>query len=721
MSSADNTRFQQRPRRPERVLKVVFGLVLVLPLLAWCVISYQTYRTLDADARERTHRLADLLHEHALKVFETQVLVADQAEQILFGLTDAQIIARTDELWPRLRALTGRLPQLQDIWVIDAKGFPLVVTNLPKAPRDIDLSDRTYFQVHRDGRVRTGDVYVSNLLQGRADPSRVFFQLSRVRQGDGDFRGVIALSIEPNYFSTFYAQAAEEEFAFLALIRDDGNILAHDSAVGTAAGDVFRAAVANSPDRGFFVDAASDRYVAYRKVAAYPVYVLVGFDRSSIAREWRAQSFMHLYFGVPAVIGLLTLIVLARRQNRREYASLAKLQREMVHRQELEAQLHHSQRLESLGRLTGGVAHDFNNLLAVVSGSLELLRKRVPPELQREHQFIDRALAGVARGSQLNRRLLSFARQQKLDPECVDAHAVICEVAEMARLSVDAQVTIDVEPAREATWIRIDRGQFETALLNLCINARDAMPDGGRVVLSTERAHLDEAAARRHQLAGGSYCLVRVADTGEGMSPEVLGKAAEPFFTTKPPGFGTGLGLSQVHGFITQSGGRMRIDSSAGVGTMIDLYLPLEEPPAAQGAGEDDTELPRGRDGETILVVDDDASIRRLTAEALRDLGYASLTAKNLHEALDVLREAGAVTAVLTDVTMAGGDGWRLSEEIAALHPDLPVAFMTGFNPGEDRLTERHLVLRKPFSMADLARLIRCLLDGTEKVKHPSS
>ena len=214
------------PQRPEQVLKIIFGLLLVLPLLVWSFSAYQTYLAVQSDAIERTRRMADLLHEHALKVFETQELVASQVEQFLFGLSDQQIIEREAALWPRFRGISDKLEQLQDIWVLDALGHPLLVTTFAQAPRNLDLSDRAYFVVHRDKLVSPGDFYLSEPLRGRADPSLIFFQLSKARIVDDVFRGVTALSVEPRYFSNFYAGVANNGFSRLLVSRVDGTVLA---------------------------------------------------------------------------------------------------------------------------------------------------------------------------------------------------------------------------------------------------------------------------------------------------------------------------------------------------------------------------------------------------------------------------------------------------------------------------------------------------------------
>ena len=708
------------PQRPEQVLKIIFGLLLVLPLLVWSVSAYQTYLAVQSDAIERTRRMADLLHEHALKVFETQELVASQVEQFLFGLSDQQIIEREASLWPRFRGISDKLEQLQDIWVLDALGHPLLVTTFAQAPRNLDLSDRAYFVVHRDKLVPPGDFYISEPLRGRADPSLVFFQLSKARIVDDVFRGVTALSVEPRYFSNFYAGVANNGFSRLLVSRVDGTALAQFPApvslsIGPKPNALFSAAVQTSPNQGMFIEAQADGkpdwIVAYRKLQGYPAYVQVAFDTAKSFAQWREQSVAHLYFGVPAVVGLLILIMLALRQHRREYSSLLKLQAETQHRRELEAQLHHAQRLESVGRLTGGVAHDFNNLLAVVSGSLELLRKRMLPSSEREFLLIDRALAAVERGSVLIRRLLSFARQQALEPACIDANDVVVDVADMARLSVGPHVQIEVERSGGQAWVTIDRSQFEAALLNLCVNARDAMPDGGRLQIKVDICAIAEAEATRHGLLAGPYVVIGVRDEGTGMTPEVLQKAAEPFFTTKAAGFGTGLGLSQVHGFITQSGGKVAIDSRPAMGTTVNLYLPLSAASEGRIIETSSETGPRGLPTETILVVDDDPAVRSLTAEALRNVGYDVVEVDGPASAVALLSTEKAVTAMLTDVVMPGSDGWQLADKVAQLRPALPIAFMTGFDPSADRQRPGALILRKPFSLQDLAIAMRALID----------
>ncbi len=716
----------QQPRGPERALKVIFAVVLIGPLLAWAILSYTQYQSTFAEARERTLRMADLLHEHALKVFETQDIVATQVDQILFGLSDPEIIARQHELWPRLKAIAEALDQLQDIWVIDAEGHPLIVTNFEIAPRGIPLADRTYFSVHLNQQEPPGAFYISEPLHGRVDPSLVFFRLSRRREVDGVFRGVTALAIEPDYFSTFYKSVAGGGFAALSLTRTDGTVLANypkpdDLTRVDRKGPEFQAAI-KAGNRGIYRQASrsgeNDEIVAFRKLEHYPAYVLVTFDTGVAIRAWHSQVVSHLYFGIPAVLGLLVLIGFALRLQRREYASLIKLQAETQHRRELESQLHHAQRLESLGRLTGGVAHDFNNLLAVIFGSLELLRKRLPFDASREQQLVSRALLGAERGAVLVRRLMSFARQQSLAPERLDAHAALFDLADMARLSVGPSIEVCIDQAEERVWIDIDRSQFESALLNVCMNARDAMPDGGCLSLSAQKLEIRGLEAQQLQLAEGSYALICVRDQGVGMTSEVLEKAAEPFFTTKPPGQGTGLGLSQVHGFILQSGGKMQIRSAPGAGTNVRLILPLAaEPPTRQPVKDEGD--PRASAGEIVLVVEDDMAVRNFTIEVLRSLGYGVKDAPTAELALTILSSAERIDAVLADIVMPGMDGWTLAEEIEKLHPCLPVGLMTGFDPRQPGHLRGRLVLRKPFTISELADAVRELVGARVKNAGP--
>ena len=399
-----------------------------------------------------------------------------------------------------------------------------------------------------------------------------------------------------------------------------------------------------------------------------------------------------------------------------------------------EEQLRQSQKMEAVGQLTGGLAHDFNNLLAGISGSLELLQARVAQgrigDLER---YLAAAQGASKRAAALTHRLLAFTRRQTLDPKPTDANRLVAGMEEMIRRTVGPEVAVEIVGAGGLWTTLVDPNQLENALLNLCINARDAMaqpspggdtreagarPNGGRLTIETGNKWLDERTARQRGLPPGQYVSLCVSDTGTGMTPEVVRRAFDPFFTTKPIGMGTGLGLSMIYGFVQQSGGQARIYSEPGQGTMVCLYLPRHhgEAEAADGPGEP-AAAPRAGAGETVLVVDDEPTVRMLVTEILEELGYTAIEAADGAAGLRVLRSNTRIDLLVTDVGLPGGmNGRQVADAARVTRPGLKVLFITGYAENAV-LSHGHLepgmhVLTKPFAMEAMASRIKELIAG---------
>ncbi|RKK01498.1 response regulator [Pseudoroseomonas wenyumeiae] len=386
-------------------------------------------------------------------------------------------------------------------------------------------------------------------------------------------------------------------------------------------------------------------------------------------------------------------------------------------RERLEEQLRQSQKMEAVGQLTGGIAHDFNNLLTGISGSLELISTCMARgRIQEMERFIEVAQGAATRAAALTHRLLAFSRRQTLDPRPTDANRLVAGMEELVRRTVGPAISLQVVPGAGLWPILIDHHQLENALLNLCINARDAMPEGGRLTIETANRPMDAAEAGALDLPPGAYVSVCVSDTGTGMTPEVAAKAFDPFFTTKPLGQGTGLGLSMIYGFARQSGGQARICSAPGEGTTICLYLPRHEgASAAEGTGEAPHGMAPARRGETVLVVDDEPTVRLLVVEILQDLGYATIEAADGASGLQVLRSDARIDLLVSDVGLPGGmNGRQMVDAAREARPDLKVLFITGYHEdaalGPSRLAPGTQVLSKPFSMEILADRVRALI-----------
>ena len=379
-----------------------------------------------------------------------------------------------------------------------------------------------------------------------------------------------------------------------------------------------------------------------------------------------------------------------------------------------EEQLRQSQKMEAVGQLTGGIAHDFNNLLAGISGSLEMMNTRIT---QGRHKDIDKymvaAQGATKRAAALTHRLLAFSRRQTLAPKATDVNALVGGMLDLVQRTVGPSVRVETIGAAGLWPALVDPSQLENALLNLCINARDAMPAGGRIVIETANRQLDGPAARRQDMPAGEYLSLSVSDTGTGMPPEVIAKAFDPFFTTKPLGQGTGLGLSMIYGFAKQSGGQVRIHSKEGEGTTVNIFLPrhrgdAEREEARQEAGP----RPVAQAGETVLVVDDEPTVRMLVTDVLGDLGYTAVEAADGAAGLKVLQSDARIDFLVTDVGLPGGlNGRQMADAARVTRPDLKVLFITGFAENalltNGQLEPGMAVLTKPFAVETLAARIR--------------
>ena len=391
---------------------------------------------------------------------------------------------------------------------------------------------------------------------------------------------------------------------------------------------------------------------------------------------------------------------------------------EMAAREDAETRLRQMQKMESIGQLTGGIAHDFNNMLAIVIGSLDLAERRLEREPDRALQSIENAREGAQRAATLTARLLAFSRQQPLAPVPLDANKLVSGMSELLRRALGEHVLVETVLAGGLWTTFVDASQLESALLNLAVNGRDAMPDGGRLTIETANSYLDEAyAATREEVQPGQYVAICVSDTGVGMSNEVAAQAFEPFFTTKGIGKGTGLGLSQVFGFVKQSGGHIAIYSEIGEGTTVKLYLPRHIGPAAvRSAPEASEDIPQGKTSDIILVVEDEDRVRHFAVDALRELGYTVLSASNGFDGLDIIRDQPRLSLLLTDIVMPRMNGRQLADEARQILPGLRVLYTTGYTRNavvhNGILDPGVALLAKPFTIAQLALRVRAILDG---------
>jgi signal transduction histidine kinase/CheY-like chemotaxis protein len=453
-------------------------------------------------------------------------------------------------------------------------------------------------------------------------------------------------------------------------------------------------------------------------------------DRLLALRQSRlTTSTMLLQVGAAVVFLLICAVgLLTNHLTRRSFAALVtvrdrlfitnqELLEQASQREQVESQFRQAQKMEAIGQLTGGIAHDFNNMLGVIAGSLDLIQRRINSGVFGIERFVESAKMATERGASLTHRLLAFARQQPLAPEPVDANKMIAGMSDLLRSTLGEPFHIEIVSAAGLWTAHADAHQLESAILNIAINARDAMPQGGKITIETANADLDDAYCKHHaDVEAGQFVMLAISDTGAGMKPDVAARAFDPFFTTKPTGSGTGLGLSQVYGFVKQSRGHIKVYSEPGAGTTVKIYLPR-----LVSADEKRVEIlpPQsvrtGDPSEIILVVEDDPLVRRLTTEALQELGYTVFDSDSAANARTILERVPDIKLLFTDVVMPGANGKQLADEASRLRPDLKVLYTTGYTPNAvvhgGVLDSGVHLLSKPFTLDQLAAKVRAVLD----------
>jgi signal transduction histidine kinase/CheY-like chemotaxis protein len=737
-----------------RVRLLIIALLAVLLPAVWALLRFQDDRRTQvaADAQRLATRAQDTFDEIAQRVRATA--------QLHYGLARAGELSRPDR-----RACSAFLsevreahPQYTGILTIRPDGR-LFCDSL-NTGRELDLNDRGYFR--RALAAPSGVVLEPTF--GRLTGRAVLQVAHPARAGDGSLQFVLLASLD--LARVLPAAAPPGRAPRLLLLDDKGVVLAVSagsegglkpgaSLAGTPLGRFAevtsatttqlqmpdgtrqvwaRADVAGLPEAGLrvlaglpeadIVAAADQRF--RRDAAWYAALAMLLFGavwlmadraiRQPLARMTGMAGRLaggELAARVPEPLPGGELGVLATALN--QAASSIETQRADI--EALHTRLLQSQRLEAVGQLTGGVAHDFNNLLTVVLGNADLLRGGALDEPVRA-QALQMLTEAAERGAGLTRQLLAFARKQPLAPGSVDVNPLVAALEPMLRRTLGEHIEIELVRGAGVWPALVDAGQLENALLNLCLNARDAMPRGGRLTLETANAALDPRYAEAHaEVTPGQYTMLAVSDTGNGISREHLKHVFEPFFTTKEKGKGTGLGLAMVYGFVKQSGGHVSIYSEPGQGTTVKIYLPRAEPARASAAvAPVPAPLPPAAGGAIVLLVEDDEPVRILAGLELRAMGYQVLEAASGAEALALLREPQPVDLLFTDVVMPGGmSGRELADAALQLRPALPVLFTSGYTENavvhHGRLDPGVMLLQKPYRRDDLARAVRAALE----------
>jgi two-component system NtrC family sensor kinase len=692
---------QTEQRNSLRLLQWMMAASLALPIALFVFAARLSWISTCDTADRQIERSLDVAHEHAVKVFETVEHSLSEINEAIRDLSDDDIRGRAPALHQRLKRLVETSPQMKSAWIFDAQGNALV-NSLDASIPAVNFADRNYFKAHV---ARDIGIYIGDPLTPREPyQGQAFFSVSRRRQSDdGRFTGVIQVSLLPDYFENFYTRIGRSPGSFFKLGLSNGAtvarfpILSHDVLAGPVGHRL-----AENPPKGLATMTSSldgkERRLGYQQLANYPVYVSAGIETSAIRANWLTTIGSYLIFGLPATALLFLILSLALGRTRRLYSESAR-------RMEAEEALKHSQRLEALGQLTGGVAHDFNNLLTVIRASVDMLQRPQPDE--RRQRYVAAISDTVNRAAKLTAQLLAFARRQTLKPEAFDVGRSVQTLSGMIGTLTGASVEIVTRVPDRPCYINADAGQFETALINMAVNARDAMGGDGRLTIAIRPVpHLPGPGPHPDEADG--YVAVSVEDTGVGIPQEQLGRIFEPFFTTKEVGQGTGLGLSQVFGFAKQSGGEVTVVSEIGKGSTFTLYLPrVAATERAQRATVQDAP-PIGGDGMSVLVVEDNVEVGTSTTAALAELGYdTTLVGSGMAALAELTRNADRYDVVFSDVVMPGMTGLDLAKEIRRRHFDLPVVLTSGYSPMLSRDgSEGFELLQKPYSIDELSRVL---------------
>ncbi len=719
------------PRSPStsgtvRSLRVLLAASFILPAALFAGAAWQERRLVLHEASQRAERTAEVLEQHAAAAFQAYELIFARIDEHLRSAPDETEAARH----AYLASIDHELREVGSLFLIDAQGRVTAHSRYAPVPAT-NVYDRDYFRMllpaggagpgaapaeAQQPVLDAGGLAVGGPVTGRFSASPKLNIARAVKGPDGRFAGATAISVSQDYFEAFQRTLSASPDDSMALVRADGVILTRVPALSgreleqTLApwnASAVLARVGEAPVRITSPIDGIERISIFRKLAAYPIYVGYGLSTAAVLRPWRVHLFAYGTVALAVALTLSGVTLLAMRTAREEARARQDLLTEMGRREAAEAALRQSQKMEVVGQLAGGIAHDFNNLISAVLGNLELLAKRLPDD-PRLRRYVEGAAEGARRGAALTQRLLAFSRRQDLDVEAVDVSRLVLGMKDLLVRSLGSTVSVETRFPARLPPARVDANQLEMALLNLAVNARDAMPKGGTITIEgrTEAVGPGEVEG----LAQARYVVVSVSDTGEGMDAGTLARASEPFFTTKPVGKGTGLGLAMVHGFALQSDGTMRIESTPGAGTCVRLWLPVADTPAASAPRPAPAAAALPERSVQVLLVDDDALVLSGMAAMIEDLGHRVTASPTAEEALRVLRSDAAIDLLVTDQVMPGMTGLQLAEAAERLRPGLPMLLASAFAEPSGPEAGRLPRLRKPFTQAALAQAISDVL-----------
>ncbi len=716
-----------KPAGISRQLQLV-AVILLLGILAGSAVELlRTREALLADTEQQMARLDMVFAEQTGRALETiDLILGSVADDLRNGAASP---ATADTFSRSLARRISMVRQSSGIAIADADGRlvyssspALLAITIPAAARHWidDAIDNPKLGLELTEPFRKPDGGWTALMV-RPIPEA---------HGSDHYAAIAFLNL--SYFEDFYKAVELTEKGAILLHRRDGVVLAgfphNDGIVGRSYADLppFKDILAHAMAGTLLMDSPIDgerRVLAIRALKMFPVAVNVSVGEKQVMGLWRHQAWaLGLTSAGVSVVTTFLLLMLASRSRERDRlvqslreakeaaeAASGQMAAEMEERERVEGALRQAQRSEAIGQLTGGVAHDFNNLLSIVMGNIDLLERTLPGE-EKTLGRLATMRAAAERGATLTSQLLAFARRQPLMLRAADLNALVIGLRDLVQSAVGSRVALQLRLQHELDPALIDPSPIELVILNLAINARDAMPEGGTLTIETDSIELLQP--QGDDLNPGCYIVLTVCDTGTGMSPDVQSKAFEPFFTTKEAGRGSGLGLSQVYGVARQLGGGVRIESRPGHGTTVRVYLPRAAPGAARVAEPRRREASAPVSSACVLVVDDDHAVRTTTAALLATLGYGVLEAGSGTEALAVLEEEQPINLLLTDVVMPGMTGPELARRARQQFPNLPVVFISGYSDPDALSGAGGFVylVRKPARPEDLVAKIEAAL-----------
>jgi signal transduction histidine kinase/CheY-like chemotaxis protein len=723
-----------------------------LQLLAVCLLLLITGTSVDqllherqfiiADSERQMSRLDMVFAEQTGRAVETVDLVVRGA--IETWLTSPDLSAHDPAFAATLARRMRGVRQMTALAITDSAGNVLHATGPDIAGRLPEAGLALLARAKADTGTRLG---FSVPFRGSSGQWTVLVACP-IRGPASGITGLGIATLNLGYFEDFYKAVDLTENGSIILHLRDGTVLARyphvDAVIGTSFGHLppFRDVLARGMAGTLLMESPIDgsiRVTAIRALKAFPLAVMVSVEQGSLLTAWRTQAWM---LGSSVILASLLigglLLMLARRSREAERllvstqvaragaeAATSRLRGEIIERERAETALRHAQRIDAIGQLTGGVAHDFNNLLTVILGNVDLLL-RLRTGRAADNPMYTRLLAVKAaaeRGATLTNHLLAFARRQPLLVRPTNLNAVILGMGDLLQSATSRDVSLNTRLSAAPWPAMVDPTQIELLILNLVVNARDAMPDGGEIAVETTNRTL-EAGGRAEIPRAGDYVSIIVRDSGIGMTQEVVARAFEPFFTTKPLGGGSGLGLSQVFGTATQLGGAVEIDSVVGRGTSVIVYLPRAPVPAAPAPSpsREPAALRRPPDGTAVLLVDDDAAVRAVIASSLRAAGFAVREVEDATTALTTLDQDLGIGVLLTDLAMPGTDGLQLIDAARTMRPDLPAVLISGHADAMTR--SRHgraaRFVLKPFRTEELVEQLTAAMEDAHAVRSPA-